>query len=295
MAFVPHEWFAEQAAADAGAENGGRNCGLDADGLPRQGSPFWDGVPPVEIGGDAGRTACGREATVHRRFCNGPYRFVWLATMYDAESDTAYGCFDLNYGSGDGGSGGSGNGSGGRWGLFPLWHVRLLGGRADASWKRPLPYADAVGHRARVSAPFTEVRRTPPHSLVGFDACPSDGGAPRTARTIEIPRRLRPCGIDSATGAPMYEYCYGGVPQDGAPVVLDTIYQSGDAGALALARRLNGSYGYAIRVCRNDGGCSLCRDRPCRGAGSTRRRRHRMAGRAGTGGNEKATGGGGRQ
>ena len=251
MPFVPHEWFAEQAAADGGW----RECGLDADGLPRQGSSFWDGVPPVAIGED-GAAACGTDATVHRRLVNGPHRFVWLVTMYDESSDTAYGCYDLNYDDG------------GRWGLFPLWHVRMLGGRVDASW-RPLPYADAVLHRARVSAPYAQVRRTPPHSLVGFDACPSNDGAVRAAgrrrgadRTIEIPRRLRPCGMDSATGAPMYEYCYGMVPQDGAAVVLDTIYQSGDAGALALARRLNGSYAYAIRVCRNDGGCSLCRDRP---------------------------------
>lgn len=272
MSFVPHKWFAEQAAADGGW----RECGLDVDGLPGQGSPFWDGVPPIEIG-SAGADACGPDATVHRRLVNGPNRFVWLVTMYDESSDTAYGCYDLNYDDG------------GRWGLFPLWHVRMLGGRVDASW-RPLPYADAVLHKARVSAPYTLVRRTPPHSLVGFDACPSEDGAARAAggrnggayRTIEIPRRLLPCGMDSETGAPMYEYCYAGVPQDGAAVVLDTIYQSGNAGALALARRLNGSYAYAVRVCRSDGECSLCRERPLDG----RRRRHTAA---------RTHGGGGRQ
>lgn len=280
MPFIPHEWFAELAAMDGGC--GGTDGGLDADGLPRHGSSFWDGVPPARLGGGGGSGGgggedCERDATVYRRFVNGPHRFVWLATMYDEATDTAYGCYDLNYDDG------------GRWGPIPMAHVRMLGGRADASWRRPLPYADAILHRARVSAPYAAVRRTPPRLLVGFDACPSeddDGYGPWTAptggrhchkrRTIEIPRRLRPCGIDSDTGAPMYEYCYGSVPQDGAAVVLDTIYQSGDAGALALARRLNGSYGYAIRVCRNDGGCSLCRDRPCMD-GRQRRSRRRAA------------------
>ena len=283
MPFVPHEWFMDLAAKDGGWG------GLDADGLPRHGSNFWDGVPPARLGGNGNGSGsgsgsgedCERDATVYRRFVNGPHRFVWLATMYDEATDTAYGCYDLNYDDG------------GRWGPIPMAHVRMLGGRVDASWRRPLPYADAILHRARVSAPYTEVRRTPPRVLVGFDACPSDdddrswswpapdGGrhchVPR--RTIEIPRRLRPCGIDSETGAPMYEYCYGRVPQDGAPVILDTIYQSGDAGALALARRLNGSYGYAIRVCRNAGGCSLCWDRPCRDGRQRMSRRNTAAGR----------------
>ena len=257
LPFIPHKWFAEQAARD-----GWGNNGLDAYGLPRHGSAFWDGVPPARLDGNCGNEG---DAIVHRRFVNGPHRFVWLVTMYDEASDTAYGCYSLNYDDGDG-----------RWGPIPMAHVRMLGGRADASWKRPLPYADAILHRARVSAPDSPRLRIPPHALVGFDACPSDNddgngswlrpkvrSSKDIRRTIEIPRRLRPCGMDSETGAPMYEYCYGMVPQDGAAVVLDTIYQSRDAGALALARRLNGSYGYTIRVCRDDGGCSLCRDRPC--------------------------------
>lgn len=296
MPFIPHKWFADLAAADGGG--GGGVDGLGADGLPRQGSSFWRGVPPARLGGGGGGGGSRDEdSTVYRRFVNGPHRFVWLVTMYDEASDTAYGRYNLNCGEG------------GRWGPIPMAHVRMLGGRVDASW-RPLPYADAVLHRARVSAPYFAVRRLPPHSLVGFDACPSPSeeddddcgsgsrrGARGIRRTIEIPRRARPCGIDSETGAPMYEYCYGAVPQDGAPVVVNVVYQSGDAGALALARRLNGSHAYAIRVCRGDGdGCALCWERPC--TDNTQRRtagRAAAAAAAATAEQAPHNGGGGRQ
>ena len=243
MAFVPAEWF-EPLMAE-------RHMGLDGDGLPRQGSPFWRGVPPVSLGG---HVADGG-TIVHRRFVNGPNRFVWLVSMYDDASDTAFGCANLNYDNDGGG--------GGRWGPIPMRHVRMLGGRADATWK-PLPYADAVGHPAVVRAPEAPALRIPPHALVGFDAIPSgdEGAHARAARgTIEIPRGARPCGLDTSTGRALYEYSYAGVPQSGAAVVLDTIYQGSDAGAMALARRLNGSYRYAVRACRDDGACSLCRGR----------------------------------
>ena len=284
MSFVPHKWFAEQAGIDRGA-------GLDADGLPGQGSSFWDGVPPVDFGcnsgGSGGRNGtgmcCDGSTVVYRRFVNGPHKFVWLVTMYDEATNTAYGCSNLNYddydnndgNSGGGGSGGGGGGSGGgRWGLIPMKHVRMLGGRADASWK-PLPYSDALRHRARVSAPYTRVQ-IPPHSLVGFDAWPSPAGASCAGpcgkskgrgpqRTIVIPRRRMPCGLDAETGEPRYEYSYVGVPQDKAVVLLDTIYLSGDDMALGLAALLNDSYGYAVRVCQDDGRCPLCTERPCSG------------------------------
>ena len=272
MAFKPAEWF-EPFTAERGLD-------LDGDGLPRQGSSFWDGVPPVGFGTGGGGDCGGGGTIVHRRFVNGPHKFVWLVTMYDDVSDTAYGCYDLNYG-----------GAGVRWGLIPVRHMRMLGGRVDPLW-RPLPYADALRYPARVSAPEGPPPVPPPHSLVGIDACSdlwsgdTDGAAFAAApegadeRTIEIPRGAVPCGTDSETGKPVYEYVYAGVPQDGASVVLDSIYTSCDARALRLARRLNESYRYAVRVCRLDGGCPLCRGResdelkrrrsqaaPCNGGG----------------------------
>ena len=261
MAFVPAEWFEPLVA--------GRYMGLDGDGLPRQGSAFWCGVPPVSLGA---RGADGDGGTiVHRRFVNGPHRFTWLASMYDDASDTAFGCANLNYDDG------------GRRGPIPMRHVRMLGGRADASWK-PLPYADAVGHPAVVRAPEAPALRIPPHTLVGFDAPPlGDAGISAAGRTIEIPRGSRPCGLDTSTGRALYEYSYAGVPQYGAAVVLDTIYQGSDAGAMALARRLNGSYRYAVRACRDDGACPLCRGRA-----------YAVSGRRG-GAAAQENGGGGRQ
>lgn len=260
MAFKPAEWF-EPFMPEHGLD-------LGADGLPRQGSSFWDGVPPVGfdgrgtgcIGGDDG----GGGTIVHRRFVNGPNRFVWLATMYDDVSDTAYGYYNLNCGEGNG-----------RWGLIPVQHMRMLGGRVDPLW-RPLPYADALRHPARVSAPEGPPIRLPPHSLVGFDAFSEQGsgGAGGSCaafaseeadgayeRMVEIPRGATPCGTDSETGRPVYEYVYAGVPQHGAAVVVDSMYLSRDDRALRLARRLNESCRYAVRVCRLDGGCPLCRGR----------------------------------
>ena len=243
---MPAEWF-EPLMAE-------RGMGLEVDGLPRRDSPFWMGVPPVAIGGRGSGGADGEDGgtIVYRRFVNGPHRFVWLVSMYDDMSDTAFGCTDLNYDDG------------GRWGPIPMRHVRMLGGRADAAW-RPLPYADAVRHPARVRAPEAAAPlRIPSHYLVGFDAPPigDDGDCGRAgARTIEIPRGSRPCGIETSSGEALYEYSYAGVPQGGAAVVLDTIYQGSDARAIALARRLDGSYRYAIRACRDDGACPLCRGR----------------------------------
>ena len=258
MPFTPYKRFAEQAEADSGCAA----LGLDADGLPGRNSPYWDGVPPMSFDGSGGGGDAGGGGTiVYRRIVNGPNRFRWLITRYDEASDTALGCANLNYDDG------------GRWGLIPMRHVRMLGGRVDAAWQRPRPYADAVGCPARVSAPEARLIRTPPHSLVGFDVLPPANGGRIPGATIEIPRGRRACGTDS-DGTRLYEYCYDGVPQDGAGsgVVLDTIYQSCDARALSLAGRLNGSYAYAIRVCADDGGCALCRDRPLKR--SLRRRRH---------------------
>ena len=245
---------AASSAAIAAAGPGGH---VEADGLPRHASPFWDGVPPLTLDAPARDPD---ERIIYRRFVNGRYRFVWLVSMYDERSDTAFGYADLNM---------SPNAE---WGLIPIRDVRQLGGRADQAWK-PCPFADAVGRIAHASGDNGDAGISlPPHAMVGVDPCESgDGGRSGGLPRLGIPKSAAPCGT-GPDGKPVHLYSYEGVPQKGL-VIVNNMFHASDKNAVRQARRLNSSYDYEVRACGNDGKCVFCEGR----ASATERRRHHSA------------------
>lgn len=248
-------------ALTAAAGAGGH---VEADGLPRHASPFWDGVPPIMLDAPA-RDPDDR--IIYRRFVNGRYRFVWLIAMYDERTDTAFGYANLNMGPNA------------EWGLIPIRDMRQLGGRADPAWK-PCPFADAIGRIAHASGGNGDAGISlPPHAMVGVDPCESEGGSRRggVLPRLGIPKSAAPCGT-GPDGKPVHLYSYEGVPQKGL-VIVDNMFHASDKSAVRQARRLNSSFDYEVRACGNDGRCVFCEGR----ASATERRRRSAAPKDGGG------------